>query len=378
MQTMGAAVEEVREIAKSYYDSATPQVQEQAKHFFNSMDLDGNGEINLVEFLSFMREEGYFKQMRSSSFFEMLDASGRGTLAFMDVITLYYIIKSGRPFCDSCSQFIPGTFFSCAACFNRPGDSFSVCRSCHLKTKSYDHSHDGGAALFLDNFTLLQAAKLHLTTTSKQAAHTEPTAKTQQPLLLGKGDSASISKSTPTSNSKDADTKSKAVIVTPAKSSVATTSTPSKHIKSSLDQNAIVPATNPAAQAEPTERPRQQPLLSGKGGSTSTSTSKNDVITSYMTSEFNGIVLEKTRSRLPSQSPSRPLNRSTSLAAATNVATASTPNTFIESRPNQHAIVPATKQVPWKKVASVALKALDAMVVIGNVAGALSGACTIM
>ncbi|KAL1561677.1 hypothetical protein AAHA92_04353 [Salvia divinorum] len=368
MQTVGAeAVEEVREIAKFYYDSATPQVQEQAKHFFNSMDLDGNGEINLVEFLSFMREEGYFKQMRNNSFFKMLDASGRGSLAFMDVITLYYIIKSGRPLCDSCSQLIPGTFFSCAACFNRPGDSFNLCRSCHLKTKNYDdHKHDGRAALFLDNFTLLQAAKLHLTTTSKQAAHNEPTAKTQQPLLLGKGDSASISKST----SKDGDTKSKKLAsVTPAKS-VATTPTASKH-----NQNAIVPATKPAAQTKPTRQSphHEQPLLPVKGGSTSTSTSKNDAITSYMTSVFDRLVREQTRS------PSRPLNHSPSVNVARSESTTSTPNTFIESRPNQHAIVPATQQkkAPWMTAASVALKALDAMVVIGNVVGAVS-ACTIM
>ncbi|KAL1561682.1 hypothetical protein AAHA92_04356 [Salvia divinorum] len=344
-EAAAAAVEELREIAKFYYNSATPQVQEQAKHFFNSMDLDGNGEINLVEFLSFMREEGYFKQMRSNSIFEMLDPTGRGTLAFMDVVTLYYIIKSGRPLCDSC------------------------------------RNHDGSAARFLDNFTLLQAAK---PTTSKQAAHTEPTANTQQPLLLGKGDSASISKSTPTLTSKGGDTKSKALIVTPAKSIVATTATSSKHIKSSLDQNAIVPAPKPTAQTKPTGRSRhQQPLLQGKGGSasTSTSTSKNDVITSYMMSELDRIVLDQTRppppppSRFPSRSPSRPLNHSPSVNVARSESTTSTPKTILQSHQEQYAIVPATRQVPWMKVASVALKALEAMTVIANVA---SITCTIM
>ncbi|XP_047951141.1 A-agglutinin anchorage subunit-like [Salvia hispanica] len=402
MKTVSAdpAVEEMRGIAKSYYDSATPQVKEQAERFFNSMDLDGDGEINLVEFLAFMRQQGYYKQMQNNSFFKMLDTSGRGTLAFMDVITLYYIIKSGRPFCDSCHRFIHGTFFSCLECFNQLGDSFSVCPPCH-KSKSYDHNHH---ALFLDNFTLLQATKPHLpnttssTTINQEAAHTKPTqllsstaetqqplllgkddsvststsekkhvnseaanteptgisatAKTQQPLLLGKGDSAS------TSTSKNGDTKSeKSLSVTPVKS-VAKTSTPSAPIKSSLDQNAIVPATKTVA---------------------STSTSKNDAITMYMTSEIYRVAREQTRSPPPSRSlsPSRPLNQSASVNVARSESMTSTPNTIRESRPNQLAIVPATQQVPWMKVASAAFKVLDAMVVVSNVIGVVS-ACTIM
>ncbi|XP_047951264.1 uncharacterized protein LOC125196697 [Salvia hispanica] len=391
-----AAVEEVREIAKYYYESATPKVKEQAKHFFRSMDLDRNGRINLEEFLSFMRQEGY-KQMRSNSFFNMLDTSGRGTLAFMDVITLYYIIKSGRPFCDSCSHFIPGTFFSCVECFNQLGDSFIVCRPCH-KSKSYDHNHH---ALFLDNFTLLQATKPHLPkntstiTTNQEAAPAEPTqqpvllgkdrpvksdtqgysiqkfqaatteptgisatAKTQQPLLLGKGDSAS------TSTSKNGDMKSKkSPSVTPVKS-VAKTSTPNARIKSSLDQNAIVPATKPAASI-----------------SSSRSTSKDDDITKYLTSEIYRVAREQTRSPLPppsrSQSRSRPLNQSARVNVARSESTTSTPITIRESRPNQHAIARANQQVSCMKVASAVFKVLDAMVTVSSVMGVVS-ACTIM
>ncbi|XP_042059991.1 serine-rich adhesin for platelets-like isoform X2 [Salvia splendens] len=402
-----AAVEEVRDIAKSYYDSATPQVKEQAELFFNSMDLDGNREINLVEFLSFMRQQGYYKKMQNNSFFEMLDISGRGTLAFMDVITLYYIIKSGRPFCHSCHRFIPGTFFSCVECFNQLGDSFTVCTSCHLNTNNkYHHKHDGRSALFLDNFTLLQATKPHLpitTTTNQEAAHTEPpdvllssttetqqplllmgkgdsvstststsekkhanseaantgisiTAKTQQPLLLGKGDSASTS----TSTSKNGDMKSKSaasVTVTPAKS-VAKTSTPSARIKSSHDRNAIVPAIKPAASISTST-------------STSTSTSENDYITSHLTDELYRVVREQTQSPPPSQpqSPSPLVNQLPNVKVNKIESTTSTPNTICVRPPNQ--------QVTWMKAASVALKALDAMVAIGSIAGAVS-ACTIM
>ncbi|XP_042034549.1 platelet binding protein GspB-like isoform X2 [Salvia splendens] len=359
------------------------------------MDLDGNREINLDEFLSFMRQQGYYKKMQNCSFFQMLDTSGRGTLAFMDVITFYYIIKSGRPFCDSCHRFIPGTFFSCVKCFNQLRDSFTLCTSCHLNTNKYHHKHDGRSALFLDNFTLLQATKPHLpitTTTNQEAAHTEPpdlsttetqqplllmgkgdsvststststsekkhvnseaansgisiTAKTQQPLLLGKGESAS------TSTSKNGDMNSKSatsVTVTPAKS-VAKTSTPSARIKSSHDRNAIVSAIKPAA---------------------SISTLKNDDLAMYMASEMYRIVREQQQSPPPSQpqSTSPLVNQLPNVNVNKIESTTSTPNTICVRPPNQ--------QVTWMKAASVALKALDAIVAISSIAGAVS-ACTIM
>ncbi|GKC17150.1 serine/threonine-protein phosphatase [Tanacetum coccineum] len=61
---------------------------------------DGDGKIDQKEFLEFMWDEGCL-QMKNPSFFKQLDLDGNGTLDFVDVMTLYYIVKSGRPFCDN-------------------------------------------------------------------------------------------------------------------------------------------------------------------------------------------------------------------------------------------------------------------------------------
>ncbi|KAK6161190.1 hypothetical protein DH2020_004571 [Rehmannia glutinosa] len=143
-------------IAKSHYRAGSPEVQALAHKFFKSLDTDGDGRVDLPEFLSFMRQEGY-AQMRNPYFFKELDRDGNGTLDFWEVMTLYYIIKSGRPFCDWCGNFIPGIFFSCVECFKRPESSFSLCRDCYRSEKC-SHNHYGKTQ-FLDNYTLLEAQK---------------------------------------------------------------------------------------------------------------------------------------------------------------------------------------------------------------------------
>ncbi|XP_057774765.1 uncharacterized protein LOC130993745 [Salvia miltiorrhiza] len=149
-------MEELREIARAHYRAGSPQVQALAYEFYQSMDTDGDGRVDLSEFLAFMRQEGY-SYMQNSNFFDELDLDGNGTLDFSEVMTLYYIIKSGRPFCDCCGKFIPGIFFSCAECFKNPKTSFDLCRDCYHAARC-DHHH-GGRAQFLDNHTLLQAMR---------------------------------------------------------------------------------------------------------------------------------------------------------------------------------------------------------------------------
>ncbi|KAI3469865.1 hypothetical protein Pfo_026528 [Paulownia fortunei] len=147
-------MEELREIAKAYYRAGSQEVQAKAYEFYKSMDTDGDGKVNLSEFLAFMRQRGY-SQMHNPHAFQELDQDGNGTLDFSEVMTLYYIIKSGRPFCDCCGKFIPGIFFSCVECFKNPESSFNLCFECYRSTKC-NHTHDGRAQ-FLDNYTWLQA-----------------------------------------------------------------------------------------------------------------------------------------------------------------------------------------------------------------------------
>ncbi|XP_057772254.1 uncharacterized protein LOC130991855 isoform X2 [Salvia miltiorrhiza] len=149
-------MEELREIARAHYRAGSPQVQALAYEFYQSMDSDGDGRVDLSEFLAFMRQEGY-SYMQNTNFFDELDLDGNGTLDFSEVMTLYYIIKSGRPFCDCCGKFIPGIFFSCVECFKNPKTSFDLCRDCYRAARC-DHNH-GGRAQFLDNHTLLQAMR---------------------------------------------------------------------------------------------------------------------------------------------------------------------------------------------------------------------------
>ncbi|EYU32602.1 hypothetical protein MIMGU_mgv1a022976mg, partial [Erythranthe guttata] len=66
-----------------------------------------------------------------------LDSNGNGSLDFWEVLTLYYIVKSGRPLCGI---LVTGTFFSCVECFDSPTGAYSLCIYCYRSNKS-DHNH---------------------------------------------------------------------------------------------------------------------------------------------------------------------------------------------------------------------------------------------
>lgn len=148
-------MEELREMAKAHFgENSAPKAQAGAKEFFNSMDSDGDGKVELPEFSSFMSRKGY-KRTGTPDFFKKLDGDGNGTLDFWEVATLYYILKIGRPFCDSCGDFIPATFLSCVKCF-KAGNSFDLCLRCYQSAAHCNHTHGGRPAKFLDNYALLQ------------------------------------------------------------------------------------------------------------------------------------------------------------------------------------------------------------------------------
>ncbi|PIN00980.1 hypothetical protein CDL12_26517 [Handroanthus impetiginosus] len=149
-------MKELQEIAKAHYRAGSKEVQALAHKFFKTLDTDGDGTVSCSEFLAFMRQEDYL-QMHSPLFFQHIDHDGNKTLDFFEVMTLYYIIKSERPFCDSCGHFIPDIFFSCVECFKNPKKPFNLCRDCYGSTEC-KHHHDGRVQ-FLDNYTLLAAGR---------------------------------------------------------------------------------------------------------------------------------------------------------------------------------------------------------------------------
>ncbi|XP_073127350.1 uncharacterized protein [Henckelia pumila] len=151
-------MEELREIAIAQHRAGSEEVQALAHQFFQSIDTNADRKVDLKEFLAFTSREGY-SRLANPKIFEYLDRNGNGTLDFWEVLTLYHIINNGRPFCDSCANFIPGAFFSCVECYKNGNDTFDLCRDCY-KSMKWNHSHGAGTPQFLDNCTLLLAAKV--------------------------------------------------------------------------------------------------------------------------------------------------------------------------------------------------------------------------
>ncbi|XP_019181448.1 PREDICTED: uncharacterized protein LOC109176465 [Ipomoea nil] len=145
-------MDHLRQIAEAYYEASESEIQSKLQDFFKTLDTDRNGRINKTEFISFMREEGHHR-MSNPSFFSLIDTDRDGSLDFSEVLTLLYIVWSGRPFCDACGSFIPTTFFTCAHC-----RAVNLCISCY-RNRRYSHDHPGQPARFLDNYAQLLDAK---------------------------------------------------------------------------------------------------------------------------------------------------------------------------------------------------------------------------
>ncbi|KAH6768417.1 hypothetical protein C2S51_013753 [Perilla frutescens var. frutescens] len=150
-------MERLRAIADAHYRAAPPPVKALAYDFFRALDANQDGRVSLHEFLAFMKHDGHTR-LANPHFFKELDRDGNGALDFWEVLTLFYIIKSGRPLCECCGILIPGTYFSCVECFDSSTvASYSLCIYCYRSNKS-SHNHDGHQQ-FLDTFTLLENKK---------------------------------------------------------------------------------------------------------------------------------------------------------------------------------------------------------------------------
>ncbi|KAL5542435.1 hypothetical protein UlMin_010145 [Ulmus minor] len=148
-------MEELRQLAFTYHAAATKEVQEVVEEFFKEMDPDDHGCVEFEEFSAYMEAIGC-QNLSSKEFFDLLKQPGNEELYAEDVITLFYIINSGRPFCGGkCRKFVEGMYFTCVKCFDGSGSTFSVCPVC-FDGGQYEHHHEE----FLDPIVLLRVKRM--------------------------------------------------------------------------------------------------------------------------------------------------------------------------------------------------------------------------
>ncbi|XP_050219842.1 uncharacterized protein LOC130014565 [Mercurialis annua] len=150
-------MEEISETAKAYYANLSEKHKRLASDFFKEMDTDGDGKITFEEYEQHIKKKKGCKTISTQEFFKKLDKDGDGSLDFDEFIAVHYLCSSERIyFCDECKEFLYGVYFTCVQCFNgSSGNSYDLCCSCY-REKNINHHKD---ALFLDNYTLLQAKR---------------------------------------------------------------------------------------------------------------------------------------------------------------------------------------------------------------------------
>ncbi|XP_048333248.1 uncharacterized protein LOC125423403 isoform X3 [Ziziphus jujuba] len=159
-------MKELRELALAYRKAPINNIEPVLKEFFEEMDPQKKGFVAFKEFSVYMENLGR-PQLCSEEFFSKLNQDGSGKLDDMDVVTLFYIVHSRLPFCNSCKKFLEGTsYLVCVKCFheNNNGksdaneESFNVCTTCYLDEK-FKHHHTE----FLDpNLLLRHLRKMQL------------------------------------------------------------------------------------------------------------------------------------------------------------------------------------------------------------------------
>ena len=145
-------MEELREITEAYWAGASVEIKTEARNFFNAMDSNFDNKVSLDEFLEFMRKERY-QHLRSSDLFKKVCRGNSANLEFLDVMTLYYIIRSGRPFCNCCEN------LSRISTFVAPNASTAPRRIVAFASNVTRIRHSHPHHQFLDNFTLLEVKR---------------------------------------------------------------------------------------------------------------------------------------------------------------------------------------------------------------------------
>ncbi|OMO68994.1 Calcium-binding EF-hand [Corchorus capsularis] len=148
-------MKEIREAAEAYHANLPQNEKTEATKILKSMDSDGDGKINLKEFIDFVNKKKSGPTLRYDfeSLFKELDKDEDGTLEFEDVLTLFYLYKTGRfLICGGCEAFIKGIYFTCVDCFYDADNSFDLCCSCY-RNSFFLHNDDH--TTFVDNYAFV-------------------------------------------------------------------------------------------------------------------------------------------------------------------------------------------------------------------------------
>ena len=138
----------MREITRSYYERASEAEKEKIKLTFAKFDINGDGKITIAELKSLMRIP--------EDVFHKLDVNGDGCLDFDEFLCLHYISASKMPlvYCDGCSQFMEGPYFSCLLCLGRGANTYDLCCSCYRRGAESSHEHS--VEHMVDHLSLLK------------------------------------------------------------------------------------------------------------------------------------------------------------------------------------------------------------------------------
>ncbi|KAF9661130.1 hypothetical protein SADUNF_Sadunf19G0035800 [Salix dunnii] len=151
-------MEEIRRAAAAYYQNLPEEKKRYARFVFSEMDKNGDGKINLKEFMEYLNKDNN-SALNNPSLFRALDKNNNGSLDFEEATVLYYIMQSGRAlFCKSCNTFLTDVYFSCFHCFTSKDSTVStyeICCDC-FRGKKFTHHDD---ATFCDNYTLLSQGR---------------------------------------------------------------------------------------------------------------------------------------------------------------------------------------------------------------------------
>ncbi|XP_062077207.1 uncharacterized protein LOC133782063 isoform X1 [Humulus lupulus] len=174
-------MEDLRQTALAYYTAATDDIRHVVDEFFREMDPKGNGYVKFKEFSAYMETMGC-PNMSSEEFYDELKQCGNDELYQDDIITLFYIIQSNRPFCGGkCKKFVKGMYFTCLRCFdfdhcdyeiNQSSTSttatFSVCSQCYAEGH-FEHRHQE----FLDPIVLLNLKRMKALSNKQSTTSTD-------------------------------------------------------------------------------------------------------------------------------------------------------------------------------------------------------------